>query len=134
MTENESAKTEKVKKGKKPAMSYEPRERLDGELERAIGEILSAEDEAKSILNRAEASVKSVQLDATTSERRAREHAATRAAAYKAAEVKAAAEAADDEVSRMLENAEKEGKALLEKKRAAIEKRACELFDGLRGV
>ncbi len=134
MTEKKPEITERVKKGKKPVSTYEPRERLDGELERAIGEILSAEDEAKRILYRAEASVKAVQLDAANRERQAREHSVKSSADYRASAIATAAVEADKEVARMIENAEKEGKALSEKNRAAVEKRAEELFAVLRGV
>ena len=118
---------------KSPTISYEPREQLDGELEQAIGEILSAEGEAKRIIDRAEASVKAIQLDAATRERGMREHAISTAATKKTEAVKAAEANAEEEVARIIAEAEAQGKALVEAKRKDIEKRAAELFDALRG-
>lgn len=134
MASNPSESPEKKVKGKNKVTVYEPRERLDAELEQAIGDILSAEDEAKRIIGKAEASVKAVQLDAAASERQARENAAKIVAAYRAAALKRADEQAEEEVGQMIMTARKEGEALVKNKRAAIEKRACELFDMLRGA
>ncbi len=118
---------------KQPLIAYEPRERLDGELEQSIGEILSAEDEAKRIIARAEASVKAMQLDSSTRERDMRERAIAAVANKKAEAVKAAEKRADEKVADILADAEKRGKALVESKRKDIEKRADALFDMLRG-
>lgn len=118
---------------KQPILSYEPREKLDGELEQAIGEILSAEDEAKRIIDRAEASVKAIQLDASTREREMRERAASNAAAKRASAVKAATATADAEVKELMQKARADGEALVKSKKGDIEKRAAALFDMLRG-
>ena len=118
---------------KEPTIAYEPRERLDSELEQAIGEILSAEDEAKRIIDRAEASVKAIQLDASTREREMRERAVANAASKKTEAVKKAEAQADAEVSQLIEKAKADGEALVKSKQKAIEKRATELFDILRG-
>ncbi|MCH5163261.1 MAG: hypothetical protein J1G38_07240 [Clostridiales bacterium] len=118
---------------KQPIISYEPREKLDGELEQAIGDILSAEDEAKRIIGRAEESVKAIGLDGATRERNMREHAETVAALKKSEAVKNAEKEADAAVADMIEKAHEKGKALVKEKSKAIEKRANELFDELRG-
>lgn len=125
-------KSKKQPKAKKQTV-YEPRERLDSELEQAIGEILSAEGEAKRIIERAEASVKAIQLDASTRERDMREHALSSAAVKKTEAVKQAEEQADAEVAEMIAQARKDGEALVKSKSKDIEKRATELFAELRG-
>lgn len=118
---------------KQPILSYEPREKLDGELAQAIGEILSAEDEAKRIIDRAEASVKAIQLDASTREREMRERAVSNAAAKKAEAIKKAEANANAEVEKLMQKAKAEGEALVSQKQKQVEKRATELFDMLRG-
>ncbi len=112
---------------------YEPRERQDSELERAIGEILSAEDEARRIIDRAEASVEAIRLDAAAREREMNERAVVSAAAEKAKAVKGAEARADAAVKKIQEDAETRGKALFDGCRTAMDKRISELFDMVRG-
>lgn len=112
----------------KSELTYAPREEVDGELERAIGEILSAEDEAKRIVAQAEASVKAIQLDAATRERSARENVVREGAALKAAALEKAHERAEADSKKLVENARQKGKELTESKRTDMERCAKKLF------
>ena len=105
---------------KQAAFEYRDRAELDEELNSAIGEILSAEEQAKRSVEHAEESVKAVQLDGATRERAMREDNA-----------RAVAEAianADEECKKLVAEAEEQGKKLIASKRKSIEKRAAELF------
>ena len=111
-----------------PETNYEPREKADGELEKAIGEILSAEDEAKRIVAQAEASVKAIQLDAAARERSLREQSVKDAAALKSAELEKAHRRAETDGKKLIADAEKAGKDLLKEKGSDIDKCAKKLF------
>ena len=80
---------------KKQQVEYADREELDAQLNSAIGEILSAEEQAGRIIAQAEASVKAIQLDGATREREMRDIGAKKIAAERDAALKAAAETAN---------------------------------------
>ncbi len=118
---------------KKTETVYEPRERLDSELNAAIGEILSAEAEARSIIEQAQATVKSIELDAAAQERFSRDRAVKDAAAQREKAMADAAAKADNDAQKLVADAEKRGAQLFEAKRGQIDARAAELFKELRG-
>ena len=118
---------------KQPELQYEERAKLDAELEAAVGEILSAEEEARRIIETAEASAKSIQLDGAARERDLRTHAVKQAAADKVKAIADAEARADEECARMKSDAEKAGAKLVESKRKAAAARADELFRMLGG-
>lgn len=114
-------------------VEYADREALDSELNAAINEILSAEEEARRIIAKAEASVKATQLDVATRERTLREQSALSATARREKAITEAAARAEADAQKLAEDAEKRGTELFESKRKAIDARASELFKELRG-
>lgn len=114
-------------------VEYADREALDSELNAAINEILSAEEEARRIIAKAEASVKATQLDVATRERTLREQSALSATAQREKAITEAAARAEADAQKLAEDAEKRGTELFESKRKAIDARASELFKELRG-
>lgn len=119
---------------KQASLEYRDRAELDDELNAAIGEILSAEEQAKRSVEHAEASVKAVQLDGATRERAMREDNARAIAEFKERAVADAVAKADEECKRLVSAAEENGKILIASKRKSIEKRAAELFDMIGDV
>ncbi len=115
----------------KAHVEYKDRETLDSELMSAIGGILSAEAEAKRIIEKAEASVKAIQLDATTRERTLRDAYAKDDAAYRDGALSDAMKRAESDSAEIVAKAEKDGEALVKIKRADIDKIAQELFKSL---
>lgn len=118
-------------KTKTPPVNYDNRDVLDTELERAISEILSAEDEARHIIEHAGESVKAVQLDGATRERDMRADAVRYAQAAKTRAVESANERAQKECDRLKKQAEENGAELLKSKQKDIEKVADELYRSL---
>lgn len=118
---------------KKTEVSYEPRENLDSALDSAIAEILSAEQEARSITEQGEAQVKAIQLDGAARERTMRENAARYAVqAADKAKSEAAARATVD-CDKIRRDAEETGKALIKSKQKEIAAVAAEYFARLGG-
>lgn len=120
-------------KNKVESVSYEPRDRLDGELENAIGEILSAEAEARHIIEQAQSSVKAIELDAASRERESRDRALKESAAMREKSASDAAARAEADAQKLVSDAEKRGAELLESKRKEIDARAKQLFKELLG-
>lgn len=114
-------------------IQYADREEQDGALNAAISEILSAEEEARRIIAKAEASVKAMQLDGAVRERTLREQSALEATAKREKAITDAAARGEADAQKLAEDAEIRGKELFESKRKAIDARAAELFEQLRG-
>lgn len=112
-------------------ITYEDREKLDGELNTAIADILSAEARARGTIEHAAESVKAIQLDLATRERDMRAAAMTAAAQKKDADVADAARRGDAEAFRLKSEAEKSGAKLLSDKSKTIDALATELFKTL---
>lgn len=117
---------------KTEAITYKSREELDGELAVAVSEILSAEAEARKIVEQAETSAKAVRLDGSTRERVLREAFERECAAYRDKLIEEAKAKADEECKRLTAEAAARGDELIESKRTAIKKRAAELLGGVR--
>ncbi len=113
---------------------YQSREALDGELVGAVSEILSAEAEARKIVEQAEASSKAVHLDGTARERVLRETCDRECAAYRNKVIAQAKAAAEEECKKLVENATAEGDGLFKDKQPIIKKRAAELLNGIRSL
>lgn len=118
-------------KSKSPSVNYDNRDVLDTELERAISEILSAEAEARRIIEQAAESVKAVQLDGATRERDMRAAAVLYARDSKATAVKKSNELAETECERLINQAEKTGAELYSSKKSDIRSIADELYRSL---
>lgn len=112
---------------------YKDREQLDNELLTEISEILSAEAEAKRIVEQAEEAAKAIQLDAAAQERTLREAYSRDEAAYRDEAVSSAILRAEKESATLIKKAEEDGAALVKQKQSAIVKRAQELFKSLGG-
>lgn len=118
---------------KKQQVEYADREELDAQLNSAIGEILSAEEQAGRIIAQAEASVKAIQLDGATREREMRDIGARKIAAERDAALKAAAETASAECERRLAEVTAEASGLIKANAKKIQTIADELFKTLGG-
>lgn len=116
---------------KNKEIAYEDREKLDGELNNAIADILSAEARARTIIERAAASVKAVQLDCATRERDMRAAATVAAAKKKDDDVSDALARGEAEAQRLKATAEKEGEKLLKDKAKTIDALIQELYKSL---
>ncbi len=114
---------------KKQQVEYADREELDAQLNSAIGEILSAEEQAGRII----ASVKAIQLDGATREREMRDIGAKKIAAERDAALKAAAETASAECERRLAEVTAEASGLIKANAKKIQTIADELFKTLGG-
>ena len=115
---------------KKQQVEYADREELDAQLNSAIGEILSAEEQAGRIIAQAETSVKAIQLDGATRER---DIGAKKIAAERDAALKAAAETASAECERRLAEVTAEASGLIKANAKKIQTIADELFKTLGG-
>lgn len=113
---------------------YADREQLDAELMSAIEDIRSAEAEAKLIVEKAEASVKAVQLDGAARERALREQTNKEIAATRERAMKNALQKASAERAARLNEAESESKRILSGKRAQIDELINELYSSLTGA
>ena len=118
---------------KKQQVEYADREELDAQLNSAIGEILSAEEQAGRIIAQAETSVKAIQLDGATREREMRDIGAKKIAAERDAALKAAAETASAECERRLAEVTAEASGLIKANAKKIQTIADELFKTLGG-
>lgn len=115
------------------SLEYADREALDAELNAAIGDILSAEAEAKRIIAVAEENVKAIQLDCATREREMREASTRKCAAARDAALKAAAQKAESENAARLASVQAEAAALNEKNAETVSALADKLFRSLGG-
>lgn len=118
---------------KQAELTYEDREVLDAQLSGAIADILSAEQEAKHIIAKAEENAKSVQLDGATRARNMREVSARTVAEAKAQKTADALSRAEAEKTRRIAAAEAQGEALLKQKEKAIVEQTDRLFDSIGG-
>ncbi|MCH5165532.1 MAG: hypothetical protein J1G01_03930 [Clostridiales bacterium] len=114
-------------------MIYEDREALDGELNNAIAEILSAEEQAKHTIAKAEETVKAVQLDGATRERDMKENSNKIMAKAHDEAISAAEARAVNECNRRIAAAEKKGEELIKSKQKQITERVNELYAMLEG-
>ncbi len=113
---------------------YQSREALDGELVGAVSEILSAEAEARKIVEQAEVSAKAVRLDGSARERVLRDACDRECAAYRDKVIAEAKADAAEECKKLVEKAEQDGDKLFKDKQPIIKKRAAELLDGIRSL
>lgn len=118
---------------KQPQIEYEGREELDAQLNAAIGEILSAEQEAARIVEQAEASVKAIQLDGATRERELRDMSAKKIAANHERMLLDAAKRAEAESEKKLAEANAAASAMVKTNAKKISAVADELFKTLAG-
>ena len=116
---------------KKATVEYEARESLDGELSATIDDILAAEAQARRIIEQAEMSVRSIQLDGATRERDMRSSAVGASARDREKAIEDAAARAEAECEKMRADAIRSGEALLANNRKNIEKLATELLKSL---
>ena len=112
---------------------YGDRETLDAELASAVGDILSAEQEAKRIIAQAEETVKSVQLDYAAREKTLREASSRRIAEARDKALMDAAGRAEKERSERVAASEKEGAGLLKTKSKTIDELVKKLYASLGG-
>ena len=117
----------------KEQMVYADREQLDAELMSAIEDIRSAETEAKRIVEQAEVSVKSVQLDGAARERALREQTSKAVASARQKAMRDALEKARAERTAKLDKAESESKKIQSAKRGQIDGLVNELYSSLLG-
>lgn len=117
--------------GNKTQVTYEDRVTLDGELQAAIAEILSAETEAKSIIEQAEITVGSIRQDGAALERDMREANAQKIAEVRDETLSAALARAEEDRAERVAAAEREGEKLVASKKELIQKRINELYASL---
>ncbi len=118
---------------KLPDAEYVDRSVLDAELNDAIADILSAEEQAKRIVAQAEEQAKSVRADGAARERELREKASGELAAERDKAVAEAIDNATEERKKRVAAAQKSGDELVETKRALIAARIKELYAQLSG-
>ncbi len=112
---------------------YGDRETLDAELASAVGDILSAEQEAKRIIAQAEETVKSVQLDYAAREKTLREASSRLIAEARDKALMDAAGRAEKERLERVAASEKEGAGLLKTKSKTIDELVKKLYASLGG-
>ncbi len=116
-----------------PEIEYGDRETLDAELTGAISEIMSAEAEARRIIAQAEASVKAIQLDGAARERDMRENNGKAVSNARTKALADAADAAEKELARIVEEAEQVGGKMLKEKKKLIEAQIKKLYVSVGG-
>lgn len=113
--------------------TYVDRATLDAELNDAIADILSAEEQAKRIVAQAEEQAKSVRADGASRERELREKASAELAAERDRAVADAIERAVEERKKRVAAARVSGEQLIESKTALVGARIKELYAELSG-
>ncbi|MCH5161150.1 MAG: hypothetical protein J1G04_03880 [Clostridiales bacterium] len=113
-------------------LKYDNRDLLDSELVGAITDILSAEAQARVIIEQAEVSANAVRLDGATRERNLREAYERENAAYRDRVIAEAKQKADAQCKKLIEDACAQGDKLVKEKQPIIKKRAAELLDSIR--
>lgn len=114
-------------------MTYENREELDAQLSVVIADILSAEQEAKHIIAKAEENAKAIQLDAATRARNMREVSSRTIAEAKAQKTADAMKRAADEREKRVAEANARGEKLIKEKDKAITEQIKRLYGSLGG-
>lgn len=113
-------------------LKYDNRDLLDSELVGAITDILSAEAQARVIIEQAEVSANAVRLDGATRERNLREAYERENATYRDRVIAEAKQKADAQCKKLIEDACAQGDKLVKEKQPIIKKRAAELLDSIR--
>lgn len=114
-------------------MSYEDRDKLDGELSGVIADILSAEQEAKHTIAMAEENAKAIQLDGATRARNMREVSSRTIAEAKAQKTEDALKRAAAEREKRVAKARAEGEKLIKQKEKQIAEQIERLFAQIGG-
>lgn len=112
---------------------YENREELDAQLSDVISDILSAEQEAKHIIERAEESAKAVAHGGAVEMRSLREASSRTIAEAKAKKTQDASIRAAAEREKRVKKAQELGEKLIKEKDKAITEQINRLFEGLGG-
>lgn len=118
-------------KNKQPELTYEEREALDKQFESAVADILSAEREAKAIVEQAGESVRAIAADGAARERAMRDDASKAIASARAAALTDAEARGEMEANRIKNEAKERGEKLVASKQKDIKKIAAELFGTL---
>ena len=118
---------------KQVELTYEDREALDAQLSGVIADILSAEQEAKHIIAKAEENAKAIQLDGATRARSMREVSSRTMAEAKAEKTADATKRAEAEKARRIANAQAQGEKLIKEKEKAIAEQIKLLYNSLGG-
>lgn len=114
-------------------MTYENREQLDAQLSGVIADILSAEQEAKHIIAKAEENAKAIQLDGATRARNMREVSSRTIAEAKAQKTADAMKRAEGEREKRVAEANARGEKLIKEKDKAITEQIKRLYGSLGG-
>lgn len=112
---------------------YESRAEQDKALTSAVQDILSAEEQAKRIIEEAEEQAKSLRAEAAAKERELREAQAVKLNAKRDELVRAAIERAAKESKARAEQADAEGAKLMQSKNKQIDKCITQLYAGIGG-
>ena len=119
---------------KKPAeITYEDREQLDAALSGVIADILSAEQEAKHIIAKAEENAKAIQLDGATQARSMREVSSRVIAEAREQKNADALKREEAEKAKRIEQATAQGDKLLKEKSKQITEQINKLFTSIGG-
>lgn len=122
-----------VNKNKEAEIVYEDREKLDSELSGVIADILSAEQEAKHIIAKAEENAKAIQLDCATRTRGMREVSSRTVAEARAQKTADALKRAEQDRARRVAEAQAQGEKLIKDKDKAITQQIDRLFKTVGG-
>ncbi|MCH5156210.1 MAG: hypothetical protein J1F69_06330 [Clostridiales bacterium] len=118
---------------KSEEMTYIDREAQDAQLSGVIADILSAEQEAKHIIERAEENAKAIQLGGANKARSMREVSSRTIAELKVKKTEDALKRASEERARRVQKAQAEGEKLIKEKDKAITEQIDRLFGSLGG-
>lgn len=114
-------------------MIYEDREALDAQLSGVLADILSAEQEAKHIIERAEENAKAIQLDGATKARNMREVSSRTVAEAKAQKNADALARAQAEREKRVKKAQESGEKLIKEKDKLIAQQIDRLYAMIGG-
>lgn len=114
-------------------IEYGDRETLDAELAVALGDIRSAEQEAKLIIAKAEETVKAIQLDSAARERDMKKTSGIAVSELRDKKLQLAAARAENERTALVNSAKAEGEKLVKTKAKSISERIEFLYRSLGG-
>lgn len=117
----------------KQTVTYDDRDSQDQSITEAVSDIISAEQQARAILARAEEGVKATQLDTAAREKALREQAIRDSAAEREKLVSEAVAKAEREREQRVKQAQAEGEQLVTKKQKQINALINKLFVSLGG-
>ncbi|MCX4312474.1 MAG: hypothetical protein OSJ83_01255 [Clostridia bacterium] len=120
-------------KPKQPEIAYCGREELDAELDSAIRDIRSAEEEAKRVIDGAELAIKEMRLRYSVEERELREASGRELAEARDTALREATDRATRDCAEKMREAERGGAKLVDGKRALIDKCIAKLYSELGG-